>query len=135
MPLLAPVTRTALEAVGSAGCAGAHRSAQSNAHIVVRSIRMAASLLPKSSFSLVLTSRTHPDRLLHRAGDSLQEASTRAASRRVRCTQAPGEQAMTERMVKTGTASDEASVIAVVVLAFSTDPAARWTWPHPQQYL
>jgi ribosomal protein S18 acetylase RimI-like enzyme len=42
---------------------------------------------------------------------------------------------MSERMVKTGTASDEASMIAVVVLAFSSDPAARWTWPDPQQYL
>ena len=58
MPLLAPVTRTALETVGSLGCAGAHSSAASNAHIVDRSIRMTASLLrtlPKSSLSLVPT--------------------------------------------------------------------------------
>lgn len=33
------------------------------------------------------------------------------------------------------TAADEAAAIAVVVLAFGTDPAARWTWPDPQQYL
>src|SRR5262245_56567315 len=51
MPLLAPVTRTALETVGSLACvcspdcAGAHSSTASNAHIVVRSTRMAASLL------------------------------------------------------------------------------------------
>jgi ribosomal protein S18 acetylase RimI-like enzyme len=32
-------------------------------------------------------------------------------------------------------ASDEAATIAVVVLAFSSDPAARWTWPDPDQYL
>lgn len=42
---------------------------------------------------------------------------------------------MAEQTVKTATASDEASAVAVMVLAFSTDPAARWTWPHPQQYL
>jgi ribosomal protein S18 acetylase RimI-like enzyme len=38
-------------------------------------------------------------------------------------------------MIKAAAASDEASAIAVVVLAFSADPAARWTWPEPQQYL
>jgi ribosomal protein S18 acetylase RimI-like enzyme len=42
---------------------------------------------------------------------------------------------MAEQIIKTATASDEASLIAVVVLAFSADPAARWTWPDPQQYL
>ena len=42
---------------------------------------------------------------------------------------------MTMPIVKTATASDEAAVIAVVVLAFSADPTARWTWPDPQQYL
>ncbi|GAB2468628.1 GNAT family N-acetyltransferase [Comamonas humi] len=42
---------------------------------------------------------------------------------------------MAEPVVKTAAASDEASVIAVVALAFSADPAARWTWPDPQQYL
>src|SRR5580704_1101209 len=73
MPLLAPVTRTALEIAFSLGCAPAHGSAASTAHIVVRSIRMAPSLLrtedtdgtglhsapatqlPKSSLSLVPT--------------------------------------------------------------------------------
>ncbi len=42
---------------------------------------------------------------------------------------------MATPLIKTATASDEALVIAVVELAFSSDPAARWTWPDPQQYL
>lgn len=42
---------------------------------------------------------------------------------------------MTMPIVKTVTASDEAPAIDVVVLAFSADPGARWTWPDPQQYL
>ncbi len=42
---------------------------------------------------------------------------------------------MSTPIVRTATTADEASVIAVTVLAFSTDPAARWTWPDPQQYL
>jgi ribosomal protein S18 acetylase RimI-like enzyme len=37
--------------------------------------------------------------------------------------------------IKTATSSDEDQAAAVLVLAFSTDPAARWTWPDPQQYL
>src|SRR5687767_4764765 len=37
--------------------------------------------------------------------------------------------------IKTATTSDEGPAVAVMVLAFSTDPAARWTWPDPQQYL
>jgi ribosomal protein S18 acetylase RimI-like enzyme len=42
---------------------------------------------------------------------------------------------MAEQAVRTATAADEASVIAVMTLAFSADPAARWTWPDPQRYL
>jgi ribosomal protein S18 acetylase RimI-like enzyme len=42
---------------------------------------------------------------------------------------------MTTPTIKLATASDEAAVIAVVTLAFSADPAARWTYPDPQQYL
>jgi ribosomal protein S18 acetylase RimI-like enzyme len=42
---------------------------------------------------------------------------------------------MTTPIIKTATASDEASAVAVVVLAFTADPAARWTWPDPDQYL
>jgi ribosomal protein S18 acetylase RimI-like enzyme len=37
--------------------------------------------------------------------------------------------------VKTTTAPDEDPAIAAVVLAFSADPAARWAYPDPQQYL
>jgi ribosomal protein S18 acetylase RimI-like enzyme len=46
-----------------------------------------------------------------------------------------GGKTMTTPIIQTATASDEAPSIAVVVLAFSADPAARWTWPDPQQYL
>jgi ribosomal protein S18 acetylase RimI-like enzyme len=42
---------------------------------------------------------------------------------------------MTTLTIKTATASDAAPAIDAVVLAFSADPAARWTWPDPQQYL
>lgn len=31
--------------------------------------------------------------------------------------------------------SDVERAVGVIVLAFSTDPAARWTYPEPQQYL
>ena len=37
--------------------------------------------------------------------------------------------------IRTVTESDQASAVAAVVLAFGADPAARWTWPDPQQYL
>jgi ribosomal protein S18 acetylase RimI-like enzyme len=42
---------------------------------------------------------------------------------------------MTTPIIKTATVSDEAPAIAVVALAFSADPAARWAWPGPDQYL
>src|SRR5918992_3936914 len=42
---------------------------------------------------------------------------------------------MTETIVKTASASDATRVIDVLVLAFTTDPGARWTWPDPHQYL
>jgi ribosomal protein S18 acetylase RimI-like enzyme len=42
---------------------------------------------------------------------------------------------MTTPTIRAAAASDEAAVIAGVVLAFGADPAARWTWPDPQQYL
>jgi hypothetical protein len=38
-------------------------------------------------------------------------------------------------IVKTAAASDEAPAIDVLVLAFSADPAVRWTWPDPAQCL
>jgi len=37
--------------------------------------------------------------------------------------------------IQTATASDEVPAIDAVVLAFSSDPAARWTWPDPHAYL
>lgn len=37
--------------------------------------------------------------------------------------------------VKTATPSEQAAVTSVVVLAFSTDPMARWSWPGSHQYL
>ena len=37
--------------------------------------------------------------------------------------------------IQTVTAGDEAAAIDAVVLAFSSDPAARWTWPDPHAYL
>ncbi len=42
---------------------------------------------------------------------------------------------MTTPVIRTATEADGAAAIDVVVLAFSADPAARWTWPHPQEYL
>ena len=38
-------------------------------------------------------------------------------------------------MIKAAGASEERPVIDVLVLAFSADPAVRWTWPDPEQYL
>jgi len=37
--------------------------------------------------------------------------------------------------VQIATAADKAAATAVLTLAFSTDPAARWTWPDPKTYL
>jgi ribosomal protein S18 acetylase RimI-like enzyme len=37
--------------------------------------------------------------------------------------------------VKSATAADEAAVIAVMTLAFGTDPVARWFYPNPREYL
>lgn len=37
--------------------------------------------------------------------------------------------------ILTANENDIARVISVIVLAFSTDPGARWTWPDPNQYL
>jgi ribosomal protein S18 acetylase RimI-like enzyme len=42
---------------------------------------------------------------------------------------------MSTPTIKSATASDEAAVTAVVTLAFSTDPVARWIYPNPHQYL
>jgi ribosomal protein S18 acetylase RimI-like enzyme len=42
---------------------------------------------------------------------------------------------VTHPRIKTAAASDEAPIAAVLALAFSTDPGARWAWPDPQQLL
>jgi ribosomal protein S18 acetylase RimI-like enzyme len=42
---------------------------------------------------------------------------------------------MTTAIVRSATELDSAPLIDVVVLAFSGDPVARWTWPEPQEYL
>ncbi len=38
-------------------------------------------------------------------------------------------------VLKRAAVSDEIPTIAVVTLAFATDPAVRWGWPNPSQYL
>jgi len=42
---------------------------------------------------------------------------------------------MTSPIIKTASLSDEAAISAVVILAFGTDPAARWALPDPKKYL
>src|SRR5262245_36274911 len=42
---------------------------------------------------------------------------------------------MTAPTIKIATTADETRVIDVLVLAFTTDPGARWTWPDPHHYL
>jgi ribosomal protein S18 acetylase RimI-like enzyme len=42
---------------------------------------------------------------------------------------------LTQPKIRVAAESDEASIAAVLALAFSTDPGARWAWPHPQQLL
>jgi ribosomal protein S18 acetylase RimI-like enzyme len=37
--------------------------------------------------------------------------------------------------VDVATAADEAAVVDVLMLAFSSDPATRWTWPDPTSFL
>jgi ribosomal protein S18 acetylase RimI-like enzyme len=42
---------------------------------------------------------------------------------------------MTTNTVRAATPADEAAAIATLTLAFGIDPATRWTWPDPQDYL
>jgi ribosomal protein S18 acetylase RimI-like enzyme len=42
---------------------------------------------------------------------------------------------MTTPTIKMAAESDEAAVIGVLMLAFSSDPMARWSQPEPLQYL
>ncbi len=39
------------------------------------------------------------------------------------------------KTVRNATPAEEAAAIATLTLAFSTDPATRWTWPNAQDYL
>lgn len=42
---------------------------------------------------------------------------------------------MTTKPIKSATSPDQDHILAVIVLAFSADPAARWTYPDPHDYL
>jgi ribosomal protein S18 acetylase RimI-like enzyme len=42
---------------------------------------------------------------------------------------------MSDTLIRTATAADAERCVAVLALAFSSDPPCRWTWPDPQQYL
>jgi len=37
--------------------------------------------------------------------------------------------------IRSTTTADEDAAVSAVVLAFATDPVARWCWPDPQAYL
>lgn len=39
------------------------------------------------------------------------------------------------QIIKTASTADEGPVIDALKLAFAADPAARWVWPDPHQYL
>ena len=49
--------------------------------------------------------------------------------RLARVTASANLEAMTTHEVETATAAEETAVFAVLTLAFSSDPATRWTWP------
>jgi GNAT superfamily N-acetyltransferase len=42
---------------------------------------------------------------------------------------------VTAQTVGAAAEADEAPIVDVMLLAFGVDPAARWTWSEPQQYL
>lgn len=42
---------------------------------------------------------------------------------------------MTNMLIMTATPSDQDHIVAVLTLAFSTDPGARWIYPDPHTYL
>ena len=42
---------------------------------------------------------------------------------------------MTKSSIQVANHSDEHSVISTLVMAFSADPAVRWAYPDPHQYL
>ena len=42
---------------------------------------------------------------------------------------------MTDTTIQTATAADAERCVAVLTLAFGSDPPCRWAWPDPHQYL
>jgi len=42
---------------------------------------------------------------------------------------------MSDSLIRAATAADAEQCVAVLTLAFSSDPPCRWAWPDPQQYL
>ena len=42
---------------------------------------------------------------------------------------------MSDALIRTATAVDVERCLAVLTLAFGSDPPCRWAWPDPQQYL
>ena len=42
---------------------------------------------------------------------------------------------MPDALIRTATAADAERCLAVLALAFGSDPPCRWAWPDPQQYL
>ena len=42
---------------------------------------------------------------------------------------------MSDTMIRTATVADAERCVAVLTLAFGSDPPCRWTWPDPHQYL
>jgi len=42
---------------------------------------------------------------------------------------------MADSLIRTATAADAERCLAVLALAFGSDPPCRWAWPDPRQYL
>jgi GNAT superfamily N-acetyltransferase len=42
---------------------------------------------------------------------------------------------MADPVIRTATVADAERCVAVLTLAFGSDPPCRWTWPDPHQYL
>jgi GNAT superfamily N-acetyltransferase len=42
---------------------------------------------------------------------------------------------MADALIQTATGADAERCLAVLTLAFGSDPPCRWAWPDPQQYL
>ena len=42
---------------------------------------------------------------------------------------------MSDSLIRTATVADAERCLAVLTLAFGSDPPCRWAWPVPQQYL